>query len=256
MQYTSDEFVTGPFTNLFYILGRLETGSLGQKALIGCEVMLEIALKEMERFGFRLSASNARSIIDILKNRHYSTNLHDHILMLRNALHAELEATVFLPIDPSNARFYREPRRDWEEAIERFPEAISDIEEASKCYALGRYAASVYHSMQIIEIGLLALGRYINVRAPRSGFTAVANELERLLNKKFSDLTDFERNNRPFLEQINGLVQSVKDAWRNKISHAEGRVILLTTDFSPQIAMEILIATRAFLRRLATELPS
>ena len=156
MPYTSDEFVTGPFTNLFYILGRLETGSLGQKDLIGCEVMLEIALEEMERFGFRLSASNARSIIDILKNRHYSTNLHDHILMLRNALHAELEATVFLPIDPSNARFYREPRRDWEEAIERFPEAISDIEEASKCYALGRYAASVYHSMQIIEIGLLA----------------------------------------------------------------------------------------------------
>lgn len=109
--------------------------------------------------------------------------------------------------------------------------------------------------MQIIKIGLLALGRYMNVKDPRSGFTAVANELERILNKKFSDLTEFERNNRPFFEQLNGLVQAVKDAWRNKISHAEGRVVLLTTDFSPQIAMEIFIATRAFLRRLATELP-
>ena len=159
---------------------------LGQVDLIGCEAMLDIAFKEMERFGLRVSVSSAQNIVDILKNRHYSTNLHDHIMMLRNALHTELNATVFLPIDHSDARFYREPRRDWEEAIQRFPEAIADIEEASKCYALGRHAASVYHSMQIIEIGLLALGRYMNVKDPRSGFTAVANELERLLNKKFS----------------------------------------------------------------------
>ncbi len=117
MQYADDEFQTGPFTNLFYILGRLDMGPLGQEDLIGCEVMLEIAHKEMARFGLRVSASSAQNIIDILKNRHSSTNLHDHIMMLRNALHTELDAAVFLPIDHSAARFYREPRRDWEEAI-------------------------------------------------------------------------------------------------------------------------------------------
>ena len=36
----------------------------------------------------------------------------------------------------------------------------------------------------------------------------------------------------------------------------EGRTMLMTADFSPAVAMEIIHATRGFMRRLATELPS
>jgi hypothetical protein len=58
------------------------------------------------------------------------------------------------------------------------------------------------------------------------------------------------------MEQVNFTVQAVKDACRNKISHAEGRAVLMTADFSPHIAVEIYTATRAFMRQLATEPPS
>jgi hypothetical protein len=57
------------------------------------------------------------------------------------------------------------------------------------------------------------------------------------------------------LEQVHGTVVVLKDAWRNKIGHAHGRLILMRSDFTPDIAEEIMIAARGFMRRLATELP-
>jgi len=54
---------------------------------------------------------------------------------------------------------------------------------------------------------------------------------------------------------MHGLVEALKSAWRNKIDHAQGRLILMAVDFTPDIAEEIIIASRSFMRRLATEMP-
>jgi hypothetical protein len=75
------------------------------------------------------------------------------------------------------------------------------------------------------------------------------------VDKKYNERNDFEKQNFPFLEQVQGTVEALKNAWRNKISHAQGKLILLTTDFTPEIAEEIILATRAFMRRLGEGLP-
>ena len=90
---------------------------------------------------------------------------------------------------------------------------------------------------------------------PKSGFTATTNELTKFLKKDPTSLTAKERRYRPFLEQLHGTIEALKNAWRNKISHSQGRLVLMTSDFSPEVAEEILIATRSLMRRLATELP-
>ena len=45
--------------------------------------------------------------------------------------------------------------------ITKFPNTLDDIEEAHKCFALDRFAAAIFHSNQIIEIGLIELGKFI-----------------------------------------------------------------------------------------------
>jgi hypothetical protein len=139
--------------------------------------------------------------------------------------------------------------------VDRFSAATSDIEEASICFSLERYAASVFHSVQIAEIGLIALGSFLGVKDPKSGWTATSKELERIVKKSYPDLTDFEKLHIGFLKQIHATVTALQDAWRNKISHTQGRLAVMTADFSPRIAEEILFATRGFMRRLAEELP-
>jgi hypothetical protein len=79
--------------------------------------------------------------------------------------------------------------------------------------------------------------------------------LKKIVTKKREDLSDFERENFQFLEQVQGGVEALKNAWRNKVSHAQGRIILMTREFNPEVAEEILFASRAFMRGLATGLP-
>jgi hypothetical protein len=113
----------------------------------------------------------------------------------------------------------------------------------------------VYHSIQIAEIGLIELGKFIEVVDPRSGWTSVTSRLKTIVSKEFKNRTEFERQHFQFLEQVQGTAEALKNAWRNKISHAQARLALASKDFSPEIAEEILFATRALLRRLAEGLP-
>lgn len=255
--YAPDEFHFGPLVNVLYGLGILEPLSPNAVGIFSISLWIEEAIKEMERLGLRASQHHAGQLRRMLQddNTYSDSHLHDQITMLRTTLMAELDATVFLPVSAADARYYREPARDWEEVIARFPEASDDIKEASRCYALGRYPASIYHCMQALEHGLLALGRFMGVEDPKSGFTAVSNALERVLKARYDDLSDFQKEHRPLFEQLNRPIQAIKDACRNKVDHAQGRAVLLRADFSPSIAMEIYTSTQGFLRRLATELP-
>ena len=166
-----------------------------------------------------------------------------------------MAAANFMSLTSAEARYYSNPRDGWEAIIDRFPNTTSDIEEASKCFALSRYAATVFHSLQVVEIGLIELGTFLDVRDPLSGWTAVSKQLKRTIDKSRNDMTAFERDNFALIEQIQGTVEALKNAWRNKVSHAHGKLTVLTADFSQEIAEEILYASRGFMRRLVDGLP-
>lgn len=98
---------------------------------------------------------------------------------LQGRIFDELEQKLLFSLSIKESEYYRIPRNCWDGIINRFPESLTDVEEASKCFALSRYAASVFHSTQVVESGLIALGTYIGVNDPRSGWTAVTNKLPR-----------------------------------------------------------------------------
>jgi hypothetical protein len=174
---------------------------------------------------------------------------------LRGRLIDEMASKCFWALTTREYEYYEQPRKGWDEIIARFPDSLTDVEEASKCFALSRYAAAVFHSVQVVEVGLIDLGEFIGVNDPLSGWTAVSRALDKIIAKKHQDRTAFERDNFKFLEQVQGTVAGLKNAWRNRISHVQGKLVLMTKDFSPEVAEEILYATRAFMRRLTDGLP-
>lgn len=177
--------------------------------------------------------------------------------ILSDRIQDELKTRFFLYVPNDKAELYLAPAVGWEEIISRFPTTQPDIEEMSRCLALSRYPAAVFHSVNVIEHGLIALGTFLRVRDPKSGWTAVSGELEKVVTKtKYTDLPPEFQKAFNFLEQTHGTVMALKGAWRNKISHAQGRLVILSLDFSPEICEEIIIASRSFMRRLATEMPS
>ena len=168
----------------------------------------------------------------------------------------EMSTKLFLQLPSSKRAYFDTPLKGWDEVAGRFPETIRDIEEMSRCFSLSRYPAAVFHSLQAVESTLIHLGVFLMVRDPKSGWTSVCNELSRIVTgTKFTQLQDYEKRHFAFLEQVHATATCLKNAWRNKIDHSMNKLTLLTADFSPDIAEEIILASRSFMRRLAAELP-
>lgn len=210
----------------------------------------------LDEIGLSLSSISCRRVADFLESdKSDQAEFKGLITELRGRLADESSLRTFFVLDAVSAQRYEDPRKGWGEVISRLPDTTSVIEEANKCLALHRYAASVYHVLQVVEVGLMELGTFLGVTDPKSGWTAVCGKLEQIMKTDYLKRTPMEQEHSAFLEQINATAQVLKDAWRNKISHAHGRLVLMTADFSPEMAEEILTAARSFLRRLATGLP-
>jgi hypothetical protein len=174
---------------------------------------------------------------------------------LNGRMRDEIDNRWFISLTLKEEGYYKKPTTGWNDIIERYPDTVRDIEEASLCFALGRYAAAVFHSLQILELGVIDLGKIIGVTDSQLGWGATINALRNILKTKYQDRSQFQKDNSAFFEQINGTIEVVNSAWRNKVSHAQNKLILLTSDFTPDVAEEILIASRSFMRRLATDAP-
>jgi hypothetical protein len=200
------------------------------------------------------SLATVRRIKTILDTHNASySDLPPLHIELQGRLIDEMEGRTFFTLTIKESELYGHPRNGWEEIVARFSGSIIDIEEASKCFAVSRYAAAVFHSLQFVEVGLIELGRVIVVTDPQTGWNATTTRLKKILATKYPDRTPFQQQYSQFLEQIEATIEALKNAWRNKISHAQNKLILLTSDFTPEVAEEILFASRSFMRRLATD---
>ena len=130
-----------------------------------------------------------------------SDKLRELVREYQKRLIDEMSAPRFLSLTDEEASYYNNPTEGWREVVGRFPSAITDIEEMNKCFALSRYAATVFHSVQVIECGLLEFGKFLNVNDPKSGWTAVSARLITLATKtKYPDLDPLYQKHFEFIE--------------------------------------------------------
>ncbi len=163
----------------------------------------------------------------------------------------ELRLKVFLSLQKSRGEWFSKPLEGWEKVLAEFPNAQTDIEEMNKCFALSRYSAAVFHSLLVVEHGLISLGKKIGVADPRTGWDATYNRLGALLKdrKGVPENIDFG-----LMEQVKSRLDSMKLAWRNKVNHAAGRLAIEKTGFTEVSAEEVIVACRSFMRFMAEEI--
>lgn len=239
-----------------------KSGKYGDRKIIGNKTRkenIEFFIFYQSRcldLGLKTSAITINRIL-ILLNK--SKGTYGQLRYLATELHGrikdEMAGALFLSLTAQEAKHYTDPTAGWVEIMERFPNTVRDIEEAYKCFALSRDVAAVFHVLRVIEEGLFELGKFIRVTDPKSGWSAVTKRLKQIMETKYEERTEFEKEHFAFLEQVHGTVAALKDAWRNKINHAGEKPYLMVSDIAPNVAEEILMASRAFMRGLAAGLP-
>jgi hypothetical protein len=168
----------------------------------------------------------------------------------------ELSLRLYFSLDPKEAELYLQSLLGWEEIIARFPDTTRDIEEMNKCFALGRYTASMFHALHVAEWGAIEFGKYIGVTDPKPGWGPTQKKLKELVDAGHSKLPSALTGQFDFLEQMNREIQTMVLAWRHKVDHAANHLAIIpNTDFTPDVARHVLGAVKVFMSRLEEGIP-
>jgi hypothetical protein len=230
---------------------QLDKSDSGEKTEVRhIRTSIEVAIVQCRLIGLQVSALHAEELLAKL-GRESLTDA--DVKALHENIERELSCQFFVGIPVSRVGSYTNSLIGWEEIADKFPFATEDIEEMNKCYALCRYSASAFHSLLVVEHGLVALGKLIGVTDPKEGWDASCRKLKEIVDAGRNHNTtslDFS-----FLEQLNSSAQAMKFAWRNKVNHATGKVIVMGGGFASHVTEEIIVATRSFMRRLLEGMP-
>ena len=187
---------------------------------------------------------------DAIVTREYASN---SLRELRERVEDDFKKHLFLHLTLKEAELYTAPTKDWTAVINRFPKTRHDIEESSKCFALGRYAASLFHVLLVAEFGVIVVADAVGVKGDKPGWTYV-QQLQRVYDKKWSDKTPEEQKHNTLLGKVLPLMHAIKNEWRHKLDHVDNKLVWLDTDFSPEVAAAIISAVRGFMQTLVANL--
>jgi hypothetical protein len=152
---------------------------------------------------------------------------------------------------PREHQYLLNPDLFGSEVSNAFPSASGDIEEAGTCLAFGRGTAAVFHLMRVLERGLRSLAETLhdpNLNPERNpSWDSILKKFEAEQRKPIADRALVWRVDDKFFSEIHATLRAVKDGWRNPTLHV-GR------NYTPEQAIELFVATRSFMQRLATKI--
>lgn len=180
--------------------------------------------------------------------------LREELSALRKRLEDELENHKFFHLSVDETELYNFPIRHWEKVIARFHRTQIDIEESSKCFAFARYAASLFHILLVAELGVIELASLLDVQGDKPGWGSLGR-VEKIAAKPYKERSDLEQKHSKLLEEIIPFAHSMKNQWRHKIHHVDNKLVFVDSDFSPQMAKDIISGVRGFMDKLATDMP-
>jgi hypothetical protein len=128
---------------------------------------LDDALAVIKQYASMLNLKSALGRIrDIeLQSLRPEENLLDDLVRdvkeLQRDVIESLDGEKFLYIPPTKADYWENDEYFGEEVIGRIDDARKDIREACSCFAVGRYTATVYHCIGIMQAALFKLAQHI-----------------------------------------------------------------------------------------------
>lgn len=209
-------------------------------------------------FGLKASAITIEKLLDLYAAENSTYEQHAKLIAeLQGRIVDELHSECFLALTTPEAARFNQWGNGWESIMNRFPDTMRDLEEMNKCFALGRYTASMFHALHVAEWGAISLGDFIGVTDPKKGWGPTEKTLRELIRGGHSMLPASLAGKFDFLEQMNREIDSMVLSWRHKVDHAANHLAIVpNTDFTPDIAEHIIGAVRIFMQRLIEGIPA
>jgi hypothetical protein len=216
--------------------------------------LLEAAKPLCAELGLRSSLIQVdRVLVDL--PHHHTRGLAMAVKETHGRIVDELSAVYFFHVPTNRVEFYDKP---WcGEGVEKaFPTAITDIREAGKAFALGRWSAAVFHAMGILQRGLYALATDVHVEF-KAGFELenwknIIDKIQSAIDDRLKDTEGKPKSGAKdetltFYSRVAIEFQYFRNAWRNHVAH-------LREVYDEEHTQTVLTHVKQFMTRLAERL--
>lgn len=199
---------------------------------------------QLESLGQALSVNSLDRIRDLMSKPLLDDKAMERLINeLRQRFLESLDGERFYVVETKDRSFFDLPQPIFGGSLDDDPDSLEDAVEAGKCIALGRYTASVFHLMRLLE-------RFVRALADRIGATVKDTNGQflawgQLLSNIRGGIDKMQKGqSREHWSQAHALLVSVNIAWRTTTMHPK-------QTYTEEHARDIFNATRAFVRYLA-----
>ncbi len=204
------------------------------------KVGAKLAVKSANRLLARLAAEpcDLTVYLAVTAMQDIESRFADHVADVKMFAMSEHESVLMQPAD---------------ELVElagfsiRYPRTSYEVEEAAKCLALGRFNAAVFHAMRMLELGIKALAKRLDIPDPVKTSEKNWGVLLRTIIARIDELWPASKrlpsSEGAEFEALHATLDAIRNPWRNATMHVE-------TIYAPHEAGHILRCTAFFMRRL------
>jgi len=171
-----------------------------------------------------------------------------HVWGIKKTLEKEMDGQLFLYVPSTRAEFYDKDPAVFlgDKCRDNFASVLPEIDEAMKCYAVGRYTACAFHLMRATEAGTKALGEAIGAKVRNNNWGDVFKEYDRQLALPPAARPAHWSTHGEFLENIAANLRGAKTL-RNSVAH-------LDESYTEERAAKLMVLIPEFLRQLAEKM--
>jgi hypothetical protein len=163
---------------------------------------------------------------------------------LKNRITDELNGRITLSIPRGDAEQYQNVTPFGVKVAEKFERALTDMQEASKCLALDRPTACVFHLMRVMEYAVQRFGKKLGVKlTDTKTWQKILNELNAPI-KQMPEQSTREKKRKEDYAALHAHLFNVKLAWRNPVMHPKAT-------YTPAEARDVFNHVDTFMRHLA-----
>jgi hypothetical protein len=191
-----------------------------------------------------------RRIYGLVKNRGCTSRaMADQLEELLHSLRMEASKKQFAFIPEKKAEFFEQHDLFGERVSAAFPSAQPEVKDAGNCLAADLHTAAVFHFVRASEHGLRALARHLRVRLSTPLEYAGWEEVIRAIERKLYVIRTKPRGRAKsealeFYRLTLSECETLKDVWRNPVSHARHR-------YTEIEALAVWSRVREFMQRLS-----
>ena len=183
---------------------------------------VESLRNQLQEMSLRMSVKACDRLLDKLKEDVVVDDPQLDYLMrdTYSRIRDELEGRLLLSVSPEKGSFYEPVEPLFGAQVQdSFASASNEIDEAGKCFALGRYTACVFHLMRVLEVGLNSLASVLDVKFEHTNWQNIIDAIEKKIAENSKNKGDGWREKEKFYSEAAAHFMYLKNAWRNHTMH-------------------------------------